>query len=254
MNTTTTPLVTTPPPVPMPVDEATAPHSPPGRRRHGRPLALNDIKRSEICALVAAGCSLGEAARHIGCSLNTIRRKNQRNAEFHEQLRRSEMVAQLKPLRTMQQAAATNWRAAAWMLERAYPHRFARRNPAAFGAREARRLLRDVLRIVRSEVIDPFQLERIEKRIRATFEYTIRAACDTERTTSHLHDAMKFFANKDQLSDPLAPFGFSSPDLAELFRPAPTPQFPAATQRPSERRPTPADSGSGESIGAPKNR
>ena len=70
-----------------------------------------------------------------------------RSAEFNDQLRRAEMVAQLSPLRAMQQVASTHWRAAAWMLERAYPKRFARRDPAAFNSRQARKLMKDVLGI-----------------------------------------------------------------------------------------------------------
>jgi hypothetical protein len=94
----------------------------------GRPRALNEIKKREVCALVAAGCGIEGAAHYVGCAPSTVRREALRDPAFHEQLRRSEMSAQLAPLRSMQQFAATDWRAAAWLLERTYPQRFARRN------------------------------------------------------------------------------------------------------------------------------
>ena len=51
----------------------------------GRPRALDEIKRREVCALVAAGCGIEFASRYIGCSARTIRREALRNEDFHEQ-------------------------------------------------------------------------------------------------------------------------------------------------------------------------
>src|SRR4051812_24208195 len=101
-----------------PASNPTLPEMPNGA---GRPLALDDAKRREICALVAGGCGLREAARYVRCNINTIRREAERNPEFDERLRNSETYAQLSPLRAMQHAVGTHWRAAAWMLERAFP-------------------------------------------------------------------------------------------------------------------------------------
>lgn len=93
---------------------------------NGRNRVLDEVKRGEICALVTAGCSLRSVANYVGCDRGTIRREEVRNPEFAEQLRRSELEAELHPLRTMQQAAATHWRAAAWILERTRPEQYAR--------------------------------------------------------------------------------------------------------------------------------
>ena len=66
----------------------------------------------------------------------------------------------------MQNAIGTHWRAAAWFLERAFPDRFARPNSGAFGAREARDLMSEVVNVISSEVTDPVRYGRIEKRVR----------------------------------------------------------------------------------------
>ncbi len=164
---------------------------------------------------VAGGCAVRDAAHYVRCSARTIRREAERDPDFHQQLRRSEMYAQLSPLRSMQQAVATHWRAAAWMLELAYPDRFARRDPAAFAPKQARRLLGEVLSIISSEVPDVFQYERIEKRLRPTFEYIIRDACDSRRTSRNLRRAMQFFEQKERHNnDPFAQFGFPMPNQA----------------------------------------
>src|SRR3954451_6770488 len=114
-------------------------------RRLGRPRALDDVKQREACALIAGGCGFREAARYVNCNVGTIRREADRNPAFAEQLRNSEAYAQVSPLKAMQQAAGTHWRAAAWMLERAFPDRFSRPEPGAFGARQARQLMNEVL-------------------------------------------------------------------------------------------------------------
>jgi hypothetical protein len=139
------------------------------------------------------------------------------------------MYAQLSPLRAMQQAVATHWRAAAWFLERAYPDRFARRDPAAFAPKQARRLLSEVLDILRGEILDIFLYERIEKRLRPTFEYLIRDACDQRRSSRDLRRAMQFFDEKDRLNDPFAPFKFPSPNFASVHAPTP----PSAKRQPA---------------------
>jgi hypothetical protein len=41
----------------------------------GRHRVLDDVKRSEICALVAAGRSLRSVASYVGCDRASIRRE-----------------------------------------------------------------------------------------------------------------------------------------------------------------------------------
>src|SRR5688572_2419285 len=69
---------------------------------------LDIAGQREVCALVAGGCDLKEAARYVRCSTRTIRREMQRNPQFDDQLQRARTYAQLSPLRAMQQAASTH--------------------------------------------------------------------------------------------------------------------------------------------------
>jgi hypothetical protein len=192
------------PPSPEPLQPPAPSPLPPSSKR-GRPRVLDDVKRREICALVAGGCSLHEAARYIGCGINTIRRELERNAQFKGGLRRSQMYAQLSPLRAMQQAVGKHWRAAAWMLERAYPERFARRDPATLNARQARRLLNEVIDIVRREIRDPYTQAQLVKRLKPAFEDSIRAARDSGRTSRELREALEFLDHRDMPTNPARP-------------------------------------------------
>ncbi len=219
--------------------------------RTGRPRKLDEIKRGEICALVSAGCPIRQAAHYVRCSPSTINREAQRDAEFHQRLRRAEMYAQLSPLRAMQQAVATHWRAAAWMLERTHPEHFARRDPRAFGQKDARRLAGDLVEIIEGEVHDIALRQRLVKRVRAAVEYAIRQAWDTQRTNKNLKRAMTYFNEKDrQPADYLDQFGFPAADLDSLLPPFP-PRSPAnRPAAPGTPDSQPANPSAGEADGA----
>jgi hypothetical protein len=94
----------------------------------GRPRALDEVKRREICALISTGCSTIDAARYVGCAVSTIHREGKRNPQFSHDLKRAHLAAELSPLNALRHAAHTHWRAAAWLLERTNPQRFAKQN------------------------------------------------------------------------------------------------------------------------------
>src|SRR5690349_15842720 len=95
----------------------------------GRPRFLDDAKRRDVIALLSQGTTIQTAAAYIGCSPRTLHRELIRDKQFHDQVRTACASCQLTPLHSLSNAARTNWRAAAWMLERIYPRHFGRRRP-----------------------------------------------------------------------------------------------------------------------------
>jgi hypothetical protein len=157
-----------------------------------------------VVALVAQGYSLTKAAQYVGCTVKTIRNDAQRNPEFAEQIRSFQLSSRLQPLRNVRAAGSNHWRAAAWMLERIEPERFARRNSAAFDTKQLRQLLHEVLQIIDIEAVDPTQHERITNGVRACFEYRAHVAGDRRRTKCGVRKAIELFEQKENLSRPAA--------------------------------------------------
>jgi hypothetical protein len=118
----------------------------------GRPRALDDTKRREVCALISAGCGIAAAAKFVGCNPVTIRRESMRNADFFEDLRKAELAAQALPLQAIRKAASTHWRAAAWFLERTQPLVFGRRRPTTFAENDIRAALELVHEVMQAEL------------------------------------------------------------------------------------------------------
>jgi hypothetical protein len=104
----------------------------------GRRRTLDRNKKTQICDLVARSATMGEAAAALGVSIRTIQREARRDPDFDQQLRHAHTAAP-DPLKLMQSAARSHWRAAAWLLEREDPERYGRRpagscSPAQFHA------------------------------------------------------------------------------------------------------------------------
>lgn len=99
----------------------TMPHRPRGRRR-----ALDCNKKNLIRDAVARGATLGQAAIGVGVSLRTVQREARLDPHFDHSLRTAQTVTP-DPLSVMRSASRTNWRAAAWLLERTQPAEYGRR-------------------------------------------------------------------------------------------------------------------------------
>jgi IS30 family transposase len=135
---------------------------------------LDEVKRHEICALVSVGCGVEAAARYVGCSPTTIRREALRNSDFRERLRQSELNSQLSPLQAMRRAAATHWRAAAWLLERTHPQRFAKQNPKFLKPEQVEAVMLQFAEVVAEEITDLSHRNRIYARMMATLGSVMR--------------------------------------------------------------------------------
>lgn len=99
-----------------------------GGRAHagGRPAVLDAIKRAEVCALLASGCSLRTAANYVNCDVSTISKLKARDAAFRDQVAKAMAEREAFPLSKVREACGRSWRAARWLLERTVGGHFRR--------------------------------------------------------------------------------------------------------------------------------
>ena len=135
----------------------------------GRRPVLDEIKQREILAILTVGCSRRAAARYVGCAVSTIQNTAERDQRFAEKLRRAENQHELTYLRNIQQAAKKPqyWRAAAWVLERVFPEKYARRGPDVITVDQIRQVLAQFAEIIVGEVPVAKYRQKILSRLEA---------------------------------------------------------------------------------------
>jgi hypothetical protein len=139
----------------------------------GRPRALDEFKKREICAVLAVGGSRATAAQYVGCHPDTIRNTAQRDPEFAADLEHAESKHEVKHLTFINKAAAEGryWRAAVWALERKFPGRYGRRHPDMFTIEQVSHVLTQFAAVILEEVPEETQRGKILSRLS---ELTVR--------------------------------------------------------------------------------
>ena len=93
----------------------------------GRRRLLDEAKKARLCELVAQeGYSVEQAADSLDVSLRTVQRERRYDQDFDHEVRLA-LQQPADPLKLMEHASRTHWRAAAWLLERTNPEEFARK-------------------------------------------------------------------------------------------------------------------------------
>jgi len=150
---------------------------------------LDAAKRSEICTLVAAGDTVADAAHSIGCNPKTIRREAGRDAAFRRELKRAELTARNNPLKLIKQAAATHWRAAAWLLERTDPEHFAKQPPGACRPEQVEDAFARLIEAALEAVYDETTRRRVYQRLAEVAEAETRRLHAAPPSTPRRRDA-----------------------------------------------------------------
>jgi len=160
----------------------------------GRPRALDEMKRREICAMISAGASLVNAAGYVGCAVSTIRRERERNPGFRDELRHAQSHLQLNSLQAMHRAAGSHWRAAAWMLERTDPDRFApRRDAKGLTKRELRQFVSGLIQVIDREVADPVSRVNVFRGLDDIMPGSMQEAWSERQKARGLREAVQYF-------------------------------------------------------------
>ena len=106
----------------------------PPRGAGGRPSRLTPQLAAKLAEIIASGVTYAVAAKYVGISRATLHRWLERGRKkgsgAFRQLRRDVgralAQAELRAVLVIQKAGAKQWQAAAWFLERRWPHRWGR--------------------------------------------------------------------------------------------------------------------------------
>lgn len=122
--------------------------------KRGRPICLDEVNKREVVAIVAAGGTRAMAARYVGCTAASIRAEAKRDPDFAARLAKAPDVGELGCLESIRKAAKDprQWRAAAWVLERTRPERYAARKPNVLTFAQVRCFIGQLVTIVIDEV------------------------------------------------------------------------------------------------------
>jgi hypothetical protein len=108
----------------------------------GRRRVLDAAKKARLCELIShESYSVEQAAESLDVSLRTVQRERKYDQDFDHEVRLA-LQDPPDPLKLMEHAARTHWRAAAWLLERRQPEEFARKPVNATSAKRVDAALR----------------------------------------------------------------------------------------------------------------
>lgn len=124
---------------------------------------LDDVKKREICAILAMGGSRAIAAAYVGCHPNTIRKHILRDEAFAQAVEQAESKHEVAQLSYINSAGkeGRHWRAAAWLLEHRYPGRYGRRKTDQFTLEQVTHILTQFAGVI----LDEIEVEEMRQRI-----------------------------------------------------------------------------------------
>lgn len=99
--------------------------------------------QERLCAMVSVGTSVRTAALLCDTTEATVRQRQLRDLAFRERLTEAKQLREIMPLKRLREAAATNWRAAAWLLQRVRPDDYAGPRPHLWRAEEVTTLMHE---------------------------------------------------------------------------------------------------------------
>lgn len=129
---------------------------------------LTAKQQSDVVAVLMAGADLPSAADYVRCPLQEIYDTAAAKPAFQTRLDQAAPNFELAQLGNITKAALREqyWRAAAWLLERKFPSRYAKSDPKALAPGKVRALIDAMAVAVLAEVPDAEQRTNILNRLK----------------------------------------------------------------------------------------
>lgn len=141
---------------------------PEDRKVMGRPRLITDEMRDKIVLTVQLGFPPARAAQAHGISKQTLHQHAKDHPDFLDRMKTAEAAAELNVYSRVIKHSATQWTAAAWILERRWPETYAKRDDKVIvnNNNEA-----NAVAVVQGPTA-PIGLEQLTRELRRTAEIT----------------------------------------------------------------------------------
>lgn len=136
---------------------------------------LDEQMQAEICAVVGVGASMRAAARLVGCSAAAITQLAKKDEGFRRRLYAAAMKREVAPLQHIRNAGQSNWRAAAWLLQRLNPGEYVPGKPHVVTREQMTAVMEKFAAIV-IEVVPKAKRAKLDGRIAEI----VRQACENQ--------------------------------------------------------------------------
>lgn len=165
---------------------------------------LTTEQREQVLLIFSLGMSYEQAGDYAGCPPEAILAEESRDPKFDEQLRHCELRSEVKCLKSLHEALkdVKNWRVAAWLLERLYPERYAKRKPDLVHRSEITLALHSVSQIILTRVPPELRPE-LESKLQEliTSSSAAQRIEATDRTKEESHDPPNTTATSERSRD-----------------------------------------------------
>jgi len=138
--------------------------------------------QERLCAMVSIGTSVRAAALLCDTTEATVRQRQLRDPAFRERLTEAKQLREIMPLKRLREAAATNWRAAAWMLQRVRPDEYAAPKPDLWRTEEVTALMSDFSDMLVKALVREVGTKAAGARIRDEIKEAVRKVDDVYRS------------------------------------------------------------------------
>ena len=121
------------------------------------PQPLNQEQRQRVLAMLAHGATRRMATKYAGCRVLDLTAEMQCDPDYKQQVQQHELRPEIEVLRALLVTARDpkQWRAAAWVLERFYPRRYAPRKADALRRAELQAALNSMEQQSAEAAADP---------------------------------------------------------------------------------------------------
>ncbi|WP_428308424.1 hypothetical protein [Lacipirellula sp.] len=202
-----------------------------------RERVFTEEMKVKFCELVRKSYSLAEAAQGVGVTLRTVQRYRREEEDFDQEVRMAKL-AKPDPLKLMESAARTHWRAAAWLLERTKPETYARKRGDLASGLKVTKALRLMMETALANTPEEARTE-LFKHLDKTYEHVLDCCFPSlgpwdRPRDPEMADTPLVIRERVKSAPVIHNYGLGTPDEWSFAAPQPQPRSHAPRQEPND--------------------